>query len=235
MIARVSTSLVGAALALLVAPALAPAQDPTPTPTPTPSSSPGGVAAPVMAPMVEAETASSGRVTISAMPDQTLGQVGRFSGTAPAGRVVRLQRLDPKTQRWSAVASLRADATGGFVAHWRPDHIGETALRAVSGGSAAPLNVLVYKPALATWYGPGFFGNLTACGIALTPDLVGVAHRWLPCGTQVSIAYGGRVITAPVIDRGPFGVAGAELDLTQAAALTLGITTTSHIGAVRLR
>jgi hypothetical protein len=223
MIARVfATSLVCAVLAL---PAAAAAQEP----------SPGGVAAPVMAPVVEAVSATSGRVSVSALPDQTLGVVGRYSGSAPAGRLVRVQRLDAATQRWRPVAHARADASGAYVAHWRPDHIGPTALRAVAAGSAAPLTVTVYKPALATWYGPGFFGKQTACGVALTPELVGVAHRTLPCGTQVSIAYGGRVIVVPVIDRGPYGVAGAEWDLTQATALTLGITGTTRIGALRLR
>jgi rare lipoprotein A len=209
----------------LALPAAAAAQEP----------SPGGVAAPVMAPVVEAVTASSGRVSVSALPDQTLGVVARYSGSAPAGRLVRVQRLDAATQRWRPVAHARADASGAYVAHWRPDHIGPTALRAVAAGSAAPLTVTVYKPALATWYGPGFFGKQTACGVALTPELVGVAHRTLPCGTQVSIAYGGRVIVVPVIDRGPYGVAGAEWDLTQATALTLGITGTTRIGALRLR
>jgi hypothetical protein len=231
MIARVSTSLAGAALALSILPAMTAAQAPAPTPTP----SPGGVVAPVMAPVVAAETAASGRLSVSAMPDQTLGALGRFGGSAPAGRIVRLQRLDATTRQWTAVASARADSSGAFIARWRPDHIGPTELRAVSGASAAPLEVMVYRPVLATWYGPGFFGNLTACGIALTPDLQGVAHRSLPCGTQVSIAYGGRVVVLPVIDRGPFGVAGADWDLTQAAAQALGVTQTSRVGTLRLR
>jgi rare lipoprotein A len=220
MIARVTISLVGGALAL--------------APTAR-AQSPGGVVAPVMAPLAQAVTASSGHLTVSALPDQTLGQVARFSGSAPAGRLVRLQRLDATTQRWRQVASARVDGTGAFVARWRPDHIGPTALRAVAPGDAAPLSITVYRPALATWYGPGFFGKPTACGIPLTPDLQGVAHRSLPCGTQVAITYGGRSVVLPVIDRGPYGAAGAEWDLTQAAALTLGITETTRLGAVRLR
>ena len=224
MIARVSTSLVCACLAL------APTARAQATAPPA-----GGVAAPVMAPVVQAVTATVNGLTVSALPDQTLGQVARFSGNAPAGRVVRLQRRDPKTQRWRQLTSARADTTGAYVARWRPDHIGPTALRAILHTTAAPLNVTVYKPALATWYGPGFFGKQTACGMALTPDLQGLAHRTLPCGTQVAITYGGRSIVLPVIDRGPYGATGAEWDLTQAAALTLGITTTTQLGAVRLR
>ena len=37
-----------------------------------------------------------------------------------------------------------------------------------------------------SWYGPGFYGKRTACGLALTTTLIGVAHRSLPCGTKVT-------------------------------------------------
>ena len=39
-----------------------------------------------------------------------------------------------------------------------------------------------------SWYGPGLYGNGTACGQRLTKGLVGVAHRTLPCGTSSSSA-----------------------------------------------
>jgi rare lipoprotein A (peptidoglycan hydrolase) len=56
----------------------------------------------------------------------------------------------------------------------------------------------------ASWYGPGFFGNTTACGQTLRRGTVGVAHRSLPCGTKVVFGYKGRFVRARVIDRGPF-------------------------------
>jgi rare lipoprotein A (peptidoglycan hydrolase) len=223
MIARVSTSLACALLAL--APTAARAQ----------TTAAGGVAAPEMVPPAQAVSASSGGLTVTAMPDQTLGEVARFSGSAPANRLVRLQRQDAKTQRWRDVARARADATGAYTARWRPNHIGPTALRAILHTTAAPLRVMVYKPTVATWYGPGFFGKQTACGQVLAPDLQGVAHRSLPCGTQVAFTYNGRSIVVPVIDRGPYGVAGADWDLTQATAAALGISATATLGAVRLR
>jgi rare lipoprotein A (peptidoglycan hydrolase) len=65
---------------------------------------------------------------------------------------------------------------------------------------------------LATWYGPGFFGNRTACGQRLTTQTWGIAHRTLPCGTLVSLSLKGRRVTVPVIDRGPYS--GATIDLT---------------------
>ena len=222
MIARVTTTSVCALLALVPA---ARAQAPAA----------GGVAAPEMVAPAQAVSANSGGLTVSAMPDQTLGAIARFSGRAPANRLVRLQRQDTATQRWSVVARARADATGAFVARWRPNHIGPTALRVILHRTAAPLRIMVYKPAIASWYGPGFFGAQTACGQTLTPDLQGVAHRSLPCGTQVAFTYAGRSIVVPVIDRGPYGVAGADWDLTQATAGALGITATAALGAVRLR
>jgi rare lipoprotein A (peptidoglycan hydrolase) len=223
MIARVSTSLACALLAL--APSAALAQ----------TTVSGGVAAPEMVPPAQAVSASSGGLTVTAMPDQTLGEIARFSGKAPANRLVRLQRQDSTTQKWKNVARARADATGAYTARWRPNHIGPTALRAILHTTAAPLRIMVYKPTVATWYGPGFFGNQTACGQVLSPDLQGVAHRSLPCGTQVAFTYNGRSIVVPVIDRGPYGVAGADWDLTQATAAALGITATATLGAVRLR
>ena len=62
-----------------------------------------------------------------------------------------------------------------------------------------------HDPDMATWYGPGFFGNRTACGQTYHRELLGVAHRSLPCGTKVSVLYKGRSVKVPVVDRGPYG------------------------------
>lgn len=85
----------------------------------------------------------------------------------------------------------------------------------------------------ATWYGPGLYGNRTACGQRLTRATQGVAHKRLRCGTRVAIAYRGRTVVAPVIDRGPF-VRGIEFDLTYATAKRLGMTQTSRVRAATL-
>jgi rare lipoprotein A (peptidoglycan hydrolase) len=71
-----------------------------------------------------------------------------------------------------------------------------------------------------SWYGPNFYGNGTACGQTLTKTLVGVAHRTLPCGTLVTFRYGGRTLTVPVVDRGPY-VSGRTWDLTHGACAKL--------------
>jgi rare lipoprotein A (peptidoglycan hydrolase) len=73
----------------------------------------------------------------------------------------------------------------------------------------------------ASWYGPGLYGNTTACGQKLKKRTVGVAHKKLPCGTRVTFAYRGRWARAKVIDRGPF-IKGRKWDLTEALATQLG-------------
>ena len=74
---------------------------------------------------------------------------------------------------------------------------------------------------VASWYGPGFYGNRTACGQTYTAEIVGVAHRTLPCGTLVVLEYRGQSMTVPVIDRGPY-VAGRTLDLSHATHVAMG-------------
>jgi len=86
-----------------------------------------------------------------------------------------------------------------------------------------------HATSIATWFGPGFYGKQTACGQTLTPGVVGVANRTLPCGTLVRISYRGRRLTVPVIDRGPYSHIGADWDLTAEAARTLGVEETVRI------
>jgi rare lipoprotein A (peptidoglycan hydrolase) len=79
------------------------------------------------------------------------------------------------------------------------------------------------RPALpvvtATWYGPGLYGNTTACGQTYTQRIRGVAHRTLPCGTRLTLTRRGRVVRVRVIDRGPFSH--ATFDLSARTAMDL--------------
>ena len=120
--------------------------------------------------------------------------------------------------------------------------MGRISLRAIVSGrrsasassSAAPIaKVTVYRAAMATFYGPGFFGRQTACGQTLALDTHGVAHKKLPCGTLVAVTFAGREIVVPVIDRGPFH-GRFSWDLTQATADALGFTGSGEIGYARL-
>jgi rare lipoprotein A (peptidoglycan hydrolase) len=81
----------------------------------------------------------------------------------------------------------------------------------------------------ASWYGPGFYGHGTACRQVMSTTLEGVAHRTLPCGTMVTLAYAGRQVTVPVVDRGPY-VAGRTFDLTYATCRALAHCFTGPLG-----
>jgi rare lipoprotein A len=191
-----------------------------------------------------ASAAGSNGVTLTARTGAIVRTTQRFRGTVSggSGKTVAVQLLAP-TGDWSTVAQTTVAADGSFVARWRADHLGRYQARALvlgPGGSASAagtppvITVTVHHQATATWYGPGFYGKKTACGIQLTHQTLGVAHRRLPCGTQVSVLYKGKTIVVPVIDRGPFAN-GADWDLTAATAQALGITETAQIGELALR
>ena len=87
---------------------------------------------------------------------------------------------------------------------------------------------------VASWYGPGFYGNLTANGETYRPGTFTVAHRSLPFGTRVRITNlnNGRSAVARVNDRGPF-VGGRIVDLGEGIASHLGVKS-SGLADVRL-
>jgi rare lipoprotein A (peptidoglycan hydrolase) len=85
------------------------------------------------------------------------------------------------------------------------------------------------RSAGASWYGPGLYGNHTACGQTLRANTLGVAHKTLPCGTTVKFVYHGQTLITQVIDRGPY-VKGRAWDLTAAASEALGF---EGVGQVR--
>jgi rare lipoprotein A (RlpA)-like double-psi beta-barrel protein len=130
---------------------------------------------------------------------------------------------DPQPQiPWVARPPL-VGAISGRVA--RP-----VARRVVSGAAFGAGATLAggWHVAYVSWYGPGFYGKRTACGLAYTRDIVGVAHRTLPCGTRVTFRNGGRVVTTTVIDRGPY-VAGRNWDLSAGLCTALAHCYTGNI------
>jgi rare lipoprotein A (peptidoglycan hydrolase) len=138
-----------------------------------------------------------------------------------------------------AVATATVAANGAYLARWKTDRVGIQRLRAVvanagqasAAGASPEIAVTVYRGALATWYGPGFYGRKTACGLTMSHALMGVAHKRLACGTPVAVSYKGRRVTVPVVDRGPF-TRDVSYDLTYATAQALGFTVTDRVGAL---
>jgi rare lipoprotein A len=92
--------------------------------------------------------------------------------------------------------------------------------------------VNAYRPAEASYYGPGLYGGGLACGGTLTPSKLGVANKTLPCGARVTLRYHGHTVTVPVVDRGPFA-GNREYDLTAATKAKLGFPSTGTVLTTR--
>ena len=126
--------------------------------------------------------------------------------------------------------------TGGkFAATWKPRSTGHGKVRAAARGDmvasasrSGARKVIVYRPAEASYYGPGLYGNGLACGGTLNPGTIGVAHKTMPCGTKLTLRHAGRSVNVRVIDRGPF-VAGREFDLTAATKNRLRFGSTGTV------
>ena len=174
-----------------------------------------------------AATGSGGTPTTPQCPETEFGD-----------RVLRLGDCgtDVKTLNWLLKTKRYASAVG---LHERFDDPTDTAVREfqeraglatdgiVDGGTHDELRAGM-KRRTASWYGPGFWRNETACGKKLRRKTVGVAHKRLPCGTKVVFNKGGRWLRTKVIDRGPY-VKGVKWDLTQKAAEALGVDVTEKV------
>lgn len=187
-------------------------------------------------------TATVNGVTVSAPSSAMLSHGLRFTGTARGARpgsTVVIQRHDSHLG-WVTAATSTVSRSGSFSAVWHTNRNGRFSLRAAvqratpaaaRAASGTPtIQVTVYKPAIATLFGEGFYGGKTACGITLKRNTLGVAHRTLPCGTPVAIYWHGRTIVVPVIDRGPYANH-ADWDLTWATGAKLHMHDTETIGA----
>jgi peptidoglycan hydrolase-like protein with peptidoglycan-binding domain len=143
------------------------------------------------------------------------------------GDVVTLQRV----LALKGYAVGPADGLFGRRTHAAVRHFQHRAGLAVDG-RVGPLTTRAFtwpwRVRTATWYGPGLYGNRMACGGVLRGRTKGVAHRSLPCGTNVAVYVNGRLAIFKVIDRGPHA-SGVTLDLTAAAARTLHVTTTVRV------
>jgi rare lipoprotein A len=77
---------------------------------------------------------------------------------------------------------------------------------------------------VASWYGPGFHGRLTASGERFDQQAMTAAHRKLPLGTRVKVTNleNDRFVIVEINDRGPY-IRGRVLDLSKGAARSLGM------------
>ncbi|HET7198691.1 MAG TPA: septal ring lytic transglycosylase RlpA family protein [Burkholderiales bacterium] len=173
------------------------------------------------------------RASLNVLADRQTSIAGTLSPHV-AGRTVALQALGGRG--WHDIARTRTGAGGRFRLRYTPRRTGSERVRVRFAGDGAALpahrrlgELNVYRLAEASWYGGG--GSL-ACGGALTSSTLGVANKTLPCGTLVTLRYGGRSIRVPVVDRGPY-VAGREFDLTEATKYALGFGDTGPVWSTR--
>lgn len=77
----------------------------------------------------------------------------------------------------------------------------------------------------ASWYGPRFHGKLTANGEIFNQMAYTAAHKKLNFGTLLKLTNlrNNKSIIVRINDRGPY-VRGRQLDLSKAAAISLGMT-----------
>jgi len=150
------------------------------------------------------------------------------------GLVVALQALG--NHGWRTLTRAHTGAHGRFRLRFTPRQDGSRWLRLRFSGNTYMLGsrrrlgqLNVYRLAGASWYGGG---GTMACGGELTSSTLGVANKTLPCGTRVTLRYGGRSVIVPVVDRGPY-VAGREFDLTEATKRALGFGDTGEVWSTR--
>jgi rare lipoprotein A len=146
------------------------------------------------------------------------------------GKVVALQMLG--RHGWRTLTRTFTGVRGRFKLRYIPRQTGSELVRLRFAGDASDLGARrrlgrlnTYHLAGASWYGGG---GQTACGASLTSSMQGVANKTLPCGTLVTLRYGGHTVRVPVIDRGPY-VEGREFDLTEATKQALGFGDTGQV------
>lgn len=90
--------------------------------------------------------------------------------------------------------------------------------------NAAVIEYLENGSMLASWYGPGFHGNVTANGETFNEEALTAAHRNLKFGTLLRLTNpkNGKSVIVRINDRGPYWEK-RNLDLSKAAARELGM------------
>jgi len=163
---------------------------------------------------------------------------------AKLGQKVKVKgRVAPGTKRKIVVriggdkVKTKTNRKGKFKVKWKADEVGSYKAKVKTPGNKVAAGdkdkagkTTVYRPAQASWYGPGFYGNRTACGQTLTTGTVGVAHKTMPCGTKLKLHHKGKTVKVKVIDRGPYH-GNREFDLTGATKQKLGFGSTGTVWA----
>jgi len=98
-------------------------------------------------------------------------------------------------------------------------------LSLLASAALVPFGANAQQCGIASWYGPGLYGNQTANGEVFRPGTMTAAHRNLPFGSRVRVTNqeNGRSVVVRINDRGPF-VGNRIIDLAQVPARELGFS-----------
>lgn len=90
--------------------------------------------------------------------------------------------------------------------------------------SLVPAEAQARQCGVASWYGPGLYGNQTSSGEVFRPGTMTAAHPYISLGSRVRVTNldNGRSAVVRVNDRGPF-VGNRIIDLAHGAAKFLGV------------
>lgn len=75
----------------------------------------------------------------------------------------------------------------------------------------------------ASWYGAAHHGRTMANGKPFNMNALTAAHRSWPFGTKVRVTYRGQSVVVTITDRGPASRTGRCIDLSRAAASSIGM------------
>jgi len=120
-------------------------------------------------------------------------------------------------------------ASVGFVSFSDTSALENIGAEKISVSKDAKPNVSMVKftqlgNMVASWYGPGFHGKLTANGEIYNQMALTAAHKEMPFGTflRVTNLRNGKSVIIRINDRGPY-IEGRELDLSKGTAIALGM------------
>ncbi|MEI9930469.1 MAG: septal ring lytic transglycosylase RlpA family protein [Rhizomicrobium sp.] len=110
----------------------------------------------------------------------------------------------------------------------------ENPIRSTAPGIIPRNSRITTRQAIASWYGPSFYGRATANGEVYNAGDITAAHRTLPMPVNVRVTNldNGKSVIVRVNDRGPYAK-GRIIDVSEQAAKLLGFYNQGHGAGAR--
>ncbi len=175
--------------------------------------------------LAEQESVEAAREAVDRRKQALLVAEAEAAALADEAEQALAQRNDLLSELSAEVEELERKARRAAAAAARP---GQALMDLLAPAGPAPgipngfVGTGVTFEGLASWYGPGFEGNLTASGDVFDSSLYTAASKELPLGTWLYVEYNGRGVVVLVNDRGPY-VEPRILDLSRGAAQAIGM------------